>query len=221
MTETNLCPHCSSEVPAGTKFCASCGKSLSSAPSAPAPVYPAATPPPAAKSKAWMWVVGVIGLCLICVLLIAGIYAVGNLTGMDLPNPFATKTPTPTNTPTQTPTPTITPTPTLGFGSTRMRIKDGMQEVYIPEGSFMMGDEGGSSSEKPVHRVTLDAFWIDQTEVTNAMYEKCVEAGACSPPSSDDSDIGDSYYGNSQYADYPVIYVNWHSIVAAVMTQRQ
>jgi formylglycine-generating enzyme required for sulfatase activity len=214
MTETNLCPHCSSEVPAGAKFCASCGNSLSSAPtppsapSTPAPVYPASTPP-AAKSKAWIWVVGVIGLCLVCVLLIAGIYAVGNLTGMDLPNPFATKTPTPTNTPTQTPTPTITPTPTLGIGSTRMRIKDGMLELYIPEGSFMMGSDSGDPDEKPVHQVTLDAYWIDQTEVTVGMYRACVDAGVCAEPEKTSSETHSSYFYSNTYDDYPVIYVTW------------
>ncbi|MBK7319274.1 SUMF1/EgtB/PvdO family nonheme iron enzyme [Candidatus Villigracilis affinis] len=30
-------------------------------------------------------------------------------------------------------------------------------------------------NEKPIHQVNLDAFWIDQTEVTNAMYAKCVK----------------------------------------------
>ena len=211
MTENNLCPHCSSEVPVGVNFCASCGKSLSTAPSAPAPVYPAATPPAAAKSKAWMWVVGVIGLCLVCVVLIGGIYVVGNLTGMDLPNPFATKTPTPTNTP--TPTPTFTPTPTLGIGSTRMRIKDGMLEMYIPEGSFLMGSNSGDSDEKPVHLVTLDAYWIDQTEVTVGMYRACVDAGVCAEPEKTSSVTHSSYFYNNTYDDYPVVYVTWYDAI--------
>ena len=33
-----------------------------------------------------------------------------------------------------------------------------------------MGSEAGSDDEKPPHDVYLDAFWIDQTEVTNAMF---------------------------------------------------
>jgi formylglycine-generating enzyme required for sulfatase activity len=34
-----------------------------------------------------------------------------------------------------------------------------------------MGSDSGGSDEKP-HTVTLDAFWIDRTEVTNAMFER-------------------------------------------------
>ena len=37
-------------------------------------------------------------------------------------------------------------------------------------------------NEQPVHRVELNSFWIDRTEITNDHYRKCVEAGACNPP---------------------------------------
>lgn len=33
-----------------------------------------------------------------------------------------------------------------------------------------MDDQNVDDDEHPGHEVTLDAFWIDQTEVTNAMY---------------------------------------------------
>ena len=61
-----------------------------------------------------------------------------------------------------------------------------MDLVYIPEGEFLMGsaesDVDAASDEKPQHPVYLDAFWIDQTEVTNAMYMRCVDADICSLP---------------------------------------
>ena len=57
--------------------------------------------------------------------------------------------------------------------------------------------------------MTLDAFWIDRTEVTNAQYARCVSAGKCAAPSQTKSRTRDLYYGNGEYADYPVIFVSW------------
>jgi formylglycine-generating enzyme required for sulfatase activity len=96
------------------------------------------------------------------------------------------------------------------LGSTMVSKKDGMVLVYVPAGEFSMGSDNGNSDEKPVHKVTLDAFWIDQTEVTNAMYAKCVaDGGACPPPSATRSEMRDDYYGVSEFDNYPVVYVNW------------
>jgi formylglycine-generating enzyme required for sulfatase activity len=81
--------------------------------------------------------------------------------------------------------------------------------VYVPAGEFTMGSDNGNSDEKPIHTVYLDAFWIDQTEVTNKQYKDCVDAGMCEPPSDTSSYKHPSYYGNSEFDDYPVIYVNW------------
>lgn len=63
-------------------------------------------------------------------------------------------------------------------GGVKIRQKDGMKMVYIPAGEFSMGDHHnvGSSDEKPVHTVYLDAYYIDAYEVTNAQYRKFVEA---------------------------------------------
>jgi len=92
--------------------------------------------------------------------------------------------------------------------------KDGMILVYVPAGEFTMGSDSGSDDEKPVHTVTLNAFWIDRTEVTNAMYAKCVQNGACTAPSSTESYTRDSYYSNSEFDNYPVIYVSWEDAKA-------
>jgi eukaryotic-like serine/threonine-protein kinase len=70
--------------------------------------------------------------------------------------------------------------------STRVSDVDGMILLFVPAGEFLMGssdaDSEAAPDEKPQHSVYLDAFWIDQTEVTNAMYAQCVEAGGCSLP---------------------------------------
>jgi formylglycine-generating enzyme required for sulfatase activity len=61
-----------------------------------------------------------------------------------------------------------------------------------------------------VHAVTLDSFWIDRTEVTNAQYARCVTDGTCRFPSNSGSSTRENYYGDSQFNDYPVIWVNWY-----------
>jgi formylglycine-generating enzyme required for sulfatase activity len=50
--------------------------------------------------------------------------------------------------------------------------------VLIPGGEFTMGTnaEIGWADEKPAHRVRVDAIWMDETDVTNAQFQKFVEA---------------------------------------------
>jgi serine/threonine-protein kinase len=106
-----------------------------------------------------------------------------------------------------------------------------MVMVYVPAGEFEMGSDDGDvdyalelcdaygiscvpqylEKERPAHIVALDSFWIDQTEVTNAQYRQCVEVGACDPPRHGDSETRDSYYDDSAYDDYPVIWSSPHS----------
>ena len=52
------------------------------------------------------------------------------------------------------------------------------QMVYIPTGSFRMGDiqGGGDSNEKPVHRVSVKAFLMSATEVTVGQFRTFVKA---------------------------------------------
>jgi formylglycine-generating enzyme required for sulfatase activity len=50
--------------------------------------------------------------------------------------------------------------------------------LWIPGGEFTMGTDSelGWADEKPPHRVRVDGFWIDTTEVTNAQFRGFVEA---------------------------------------------
>jgi eukaryotic-like serine/threonine-protein kinase len=131
----------------------------------------------------------------------------------------------------------VVSTPTLGIGST-MIGKNGMVLLYVPAGKFTMGTKAEDAlaecekyrrdcqldwykDEEPPHSVELDAFWIDQTEVTNAMYAKCVKDGKCDPPGVTKIPsfvptypLGYSYYGNSEFDNYPVIYVSWNDAKA-------
>ncbi|MGQ9626792.1 MAG: formylglycine-generating enzyme family protein [Anaerolineae bacterium] len=111
---------------------------------------------------------------------------------------------------TYTPTPTATSTPLPG--STLINPIDGAEMVYVPAGEFLIGssedDPDADSDEKPQHTVYLDAFWIYKTEVTNAQYRKCVEAGACTLP------YKTKYYDDPAYADHPVVSVDWNQAKA-------
>ena len=50
--------------------------------------------------------------------------------------------------------------------------KDGAKMLLIPAGDFMMGSTEGDEDEKPAHRVSLDAFYLDKYEVTNTLFQK-------------------------------------------------
>ena len=82
------------------------------------------------------------------------------------------------------------PTHVLAFVETRTRPRDGMVMVYVPAGQFEMGMSDTQvdqilrvcnevnndcvraefEDQQPAHTVALDAFWIDQTEVTNLQF---------------------------------------------------
>lgn len=81
----------------------------------------------------------------------------------------------------------------------RVRSRDGMWMVYIPAGPFEMGQE--DQADAPRRTVTLRAYWIDQTEVSHAMYRKCVQADVCTPPAEG--------AGNTSDLDHPVMKVDW------------
>ncbi|MGD2205809.1 MAG: formylglycine-generating enzyme family protein [Anaerolineae bacterium] len=129
-----------------------------------------------------------------------------------------TAPPAPTAAPTATPTAEPTsknPPAGASLGDTWTRPIDGMVMVYVPGGQFEMGsDDPFYNNEGPPHDVEVDGFWMDRTEVSNAQYQECVEVGACKPPRQTGSHTRAAYYGESTYADYPVIHVNWYRALA-------
>jgi formylglycine-generating enzyme len=77
-------------------------------------------------------------------------------------------------TPEAPPNPTATPLPLAGA----LPAAGPDEMVWIPAGTFTMGSQqpGSKLNERPTHKVTLDGFWIDQHDVTNAQFKKFVDA---------------------------------------------
>jgi formylglycine-generating enzyme required for sulfatase activity len=100
--------------------------------------------------------------------------------------------------------------PRLLPGSQRISPKDGMVLVFIPAGEFVMGDIG-ENNKSPRHKVYLDAYWIDITEVTNDMYAKCVQEGDCEY--SIKHAATDLHFNDPAYSNDPVVYISWESTV--------
>ncbi len=146
---------------------------------------------------------------------------------------------------------TLSPTASPEPGAVRISPIDGMTQVYIPAGEFLMGSTSADidevmsecdycqrewfDDEQPQHAVTLDACWIDQTEVTNAMFAKFVTASGYrtdaekagsgyvfNPFSSDWESINGADWRHPQgpasdidgMDDHPVVQVSWNDAAA-------
>jgi len=108
--------------------------------------------------------------------------------------------------------PTVTPAPTASPFPEEFTDDYGVAMRLVPAGEFMMGgDKRGD--EIPIHTLFLDAYYIDKYEVTNRLYKTCVDAGICQPPvyvSSYTRLKPFNYYENSEFDDFPVIFVDWN-----------
>ena len=88
--------------------------------------------------------------------------------------------------------------------------------VFIAGTTFDMGCVPGDKcedDEKPRHKVKLDSYYIDKTEVTVKAYTDCVRENKCDVPSRyDKSDGYEKYcnYGRDGYGQHPINCVNWH-----------
>jgi formylglycine-generating enzyme required for sulfatase activity len=130
--------------------------------------------------------------------------------------------PPPTTTPRPIQSTVIAPTPSAtgtNLSKTHINPADQAELVLIPAGNFFMGSDSSYDpyfwgAESPIHQVYLDAFWIYRTEVTNAMYTDCVSEQACPRPDYARSSTQSNYYGNPEYADYPVVFVSWRDASA-------
>lgn len=87
--------------------------------------------------------------------------------------------------------------------------KDGAPMVLVLAGEFMMGDDrSGQNDERPAHSVYLDAFYIDQYEVTTARYARHFEQTNRAAP---------QYWATQvllNHGNKPVVGVDWNDAVA-------
>jgi len=103
----------------------------------------------------------------------------------------------------------------LGIGQRWVSPSDNATLVCVPAASFQMGaaddDPAARPDSKPRHLVRVSGFWIDRTEVTNADWQRCVDAEVCRAPSTvpgsttTASKTHPDYYHDPAFADYPVL----------------
>jgi len=90
-------------------------------------------------------------------------------------------------------------------------VKVAKSMAFIPAGTFWMGcnaakDTTCNADEKPQHRVTQDAYYMDLTETTVAQYKACVDAGVCTAPASQQPAAYATYPG---LTNNPVNFLTW------------
>ena len=90
----------------------------------------------------------------------------------------------------------------LGCPSDRMTSGDGAPMARIAEGRFVMGSDSGESDERPPHSVYLDTFYLDVYEVTNAQYQRFLDA-------TDRPHIQEQVTVSGQFEKQPVVWVSW------------
>lgn len=92
--------------------------------------------------------------------------------------------------------------------------------VAVPAGTFIMGSDDGPQDERPAHRVTLPAYFIDRHPVTNARYAEFLNAKGTHNAGSerlydyDDPDARIHRVGGRWVADkgrerHPAVEVTW------------
>jgi len=106
------------------------------------------------------------------------------------------------------------PTPAPASPSASPEVSTAIAETLLPPpdmllvtaGTFTMGaDSGGQDDEHPAHAVTLAAFYLDRTEVTNAEWEECSAAQVCRPKSDSVRTEHPDFNGPAQ----PVTGISW------------
>lgn len=134
--------------------------------------------------------------------------------------------------------------PNVSLGIKKKRDIDGMVIVFVPAGSFEMGCTDAQmketlrlcsiiqedckrewfEDETPAHTVSLDSFWIDQTEVMNKQYCQFLNAKGNQAengirwfePSKYGliEEVDGRFRSKKGYEQFPVIEISWYGAAA-------
>ncbi len=98
-----------------------------------------------------------------------------------------------------------------GLVAPQAEVKVPSDMVLVPEGTFAMGaNQEGELDERPAHTVTIGAFLLDLTEVTNEAYDACVRVKVCAPPGSlEGSPLTNGMPRVFRLPKHPVVAVSW------------
>ncbi len=129
------------------------------------------------------------------------------------------------------------------IGEKTAKEKEGLKDmVLIPAGEFLMGSPSGEgeNDEHPVHRVYVDAFYIDMYDVTNAQFKRFADATAYVTDAEkqgwakawnekDWSNVKGANWrhphgaksGIDQIMNHPVVQVSWNDAVAYAQWARK
>jgi len=83
-----------------------------------------------------------------------------------------------------------------------------IEYVEISGGVYSMGTRIGRAIEMPAHDVEVGTFLMARAEVTVQQYAECVDAGACTPPSTVENNPTCNW-GAEGREDHPVNCVSW------------
>ena len=102
--------------------------------------------------------------------------------------------------------------------------RDGREMVLIPAGEFFMGSNAAEAhnDEQPVRKVYVDAFYMDETEVTNVQFKEFLIENPRWQKDRIDRRFHNGHYlyfwkGNSYPSgkgNHPVVYVSWYAAMA-------
>jgi len=165
----------------------------------PASAFPEPTAPTTGSGSSLKW----IAIAVVLLVVLGGAVAAVVAWRMMKPAETVANPPTPAPQPAPTPTPPVetpaTPTPPEGM-------------VYVPAASFMLGtdDPAADVYSRPAHKADVKAYFLDQTEVTNAEYKAFIDATGHAPPKEGWVN-GAPKPGTEQW---PVVYVTWDDAVA-------